>query len=83
MELRLFLNTIDKQKQFNKIVNGIFYENYDIDLYVQNPEHPVDAKSLMALWGFDTSHCVYVYINNHNPNVLERFETDMAQFMKE
>ena len=83
MEVRLFLNTLERQKKFNKIINGIFYQNYDIDLYVQDPNKSVDAKSMMAMWGFDLNHCVYAYINSHKPNVVQRFEDDMKEFFKE
>ena len=83
MELRLFLNTIDKQNKFSLIVNNIFYQNYDIDLYADNPNRSVDAKSIMAMYGFDLSKCVYVYINTKEQQVLNKFISDLNELTKE
>ena len=81
MELRVFLNTLEKQAKFNKIVNNPFYDGYDIDVYV-TPNRLIDAKSLMGLYNIDTTDWVYVYINTHKKAVLDKFDLDMKEFKK-
>ncbi len=82
MELRIFLNSIERQKLFNKIVNNAFYDDYDIDIYI-TPNRSLDAKSFMAVCGLDTTGAIFVYINTHDRKVLDRFELDMQSFKKE
>lgn len=81
LELRIFLDSINRLKSFHTIVNKPFYDDYDIDIYV-TPNRIFDAKSFLATCGLDVSDCVYVYINTHDRQALDRFELDMKQFKK-
>lgn len=79
LELRIFLDSINRLKRFDRVVNQPFYENYDIDIYI-TPNRSFDAKSFLAICGLDTTNCVYVYINTYDRQVLDRFESDMKEF---
>lgn len=70
--MRVLLDTIEKIKRFNSIV-----QNYDADIDLISGRYVIDAKSIMGIFSLDCSRPFEVAVHGEQ---AEEFQKELEEF---
>lgn len=75
--IRISLNTIEKVKNFSRIVSGI---DCDMDIISEGNRYIIDAKSIMGIFSLDLSKNLNLVVHSEDKDFIKTVEEAVAEF---